>query len=116
LKKLENITFGTLLRRTASRFPARPAIWYSGSEISYAQLVGSVETCGAALCSQGVKRGDHVAIWADNTVESITAFYAVMTMGAVAVMPLLDMALAVYRGATFTDISVEAYRPLGGGT
>ena len=35
--------------------------------------------------------------------------------GAVAVMPLLDMALAVYRGATFADISVEAYQPLGGG-
>jgi nicotinate-nucleotide--dimethylbenzimidazole phosphoribosyltransferase len=35
--------------------------------------------------------------------------------GAVAAMPLLDMALAVYRGATFDDIAVEAYKPLGGG-
>jgi len=35
--------------------------------------------------------------------------------GAVAVMPLLDMALAVYRGATFEDIAVEAYQPFGGG-
>jgi nicotinate-nucleotide--dimethylbenzimidazole phosphoribosyltransferase len=34
--------------------------------------------------------------------------------GAVAVMPLIDMALAVYRGATFSDIAVEAYAPLGG--
>ncbi len=34
--------------------------------------------------------------------------------GAVAVMPLIDMALAVYRGATFDDIAVEAYKPLGG--
>ena len=33
--------------------------------------------------------------------------------GAVALMPLLDMALAVFRGmATFDDIHVEAYRPL----
>jgi nicotinate-nucleotide--dimethylbenzimidazole phosphoribosyltransferase len=35
--------------------------------------------------------------------------------GAVAAMPLIDMALAVYRGATFDDIKVEAYKPLGGG-
>jgi nicotinate-nucleotide--dimethylbenzimidazole phosphoribosyltransferase len=35
--------------------------------------------------------------------------------GAVAAMPLMDMALAVYRGATFEDIAVEAYKPLGGG-
>ena len=33
--------------------------------------------------------------------------------GAVAVMPLLDMALSVYRGmATFDEIEVEAYQPL----
>ena len=33
--------------------------------------------------------------------------------GAAAVMPLLDMGLAVYREmATFDDIAVEAYRPL----
>jgi nicotinate-nucleotide--dimethylbenzimidazole phosphoribosyltransferase len=36
--------------------------------------------------------------------------------GAVAAMPLIDMALAVYRGATFDDIRVEAYKPLGDGT
>ena len=35
--------------------------------------------------------------------------------GAVAAMPLIDMALAVYRGATFGDIAVDAYKPLGGG-
>jgi nicotinate-nucleotide--dimethylbenzimidazole phosphoribosyltransferase len=35
--------------------------------------------------------------------------------GAVAAMPLIDMALAVYRGATFDDIRVEAYKPLGDG-
>ena len=33
--------------------------------------------------------------------------------GAAAVMPLLDMALAVYREmATFDEIEVEAYQPL----
>lgn len=33
--------------------------------------------------------------------------------GAVAAMPLLDMAIAVYRGATFSDIAVEAYTEQG---
>lgn len=35
--------------------------------------------------------------------------------GAVAVMPLLDMAMAVYRDSyTFSECGIEAYRPLGG--
>ena len=35
--------------------------------------------------------------------------------GAVAVMPLLDMGLAVYREmASFDDVKIEAYQPLGG--
>ncbi len=32
--------------------------------------------------------------------------------GAVAVMPMLDMAMEVYHGDTFGDISIEAYQPL----
>ena len=31
--------------------------------------------------------------------------------GAVAVMPILDMAMAVYNGDTFADINMEAYTP-----
>ena len=33
--------------------------------------------------------------------------------GAVAAMPLLDMALAVYNGSTFTDYGMEPYTPQG---
>lgn len=34
--------------------------------------------------------------------------------GAVAAMPLLDMALAVYRGSTFADYGMQPYTPQGG--
>lgn len=34
--------------------------------------------------------------------------------GAVALLPLLDMALAVYRGTTFDDLEMEAYTPQDG--
>ncbi len=34
--------------------------------------------------------------------------------GAVAAMPLLDMALAVYRGSTFSDYGMQPYTPQGG--
>ena len=37
--------------------------------------------------------------------------------GAVAAMPLLDMALAVYReGYTFASAGLQPYQPLGGST
>ena len=31
--------------------------------------------------------------------------------GAVAVMPILDMAMTVYNGDTFDDLQIEAYTP-----
>lgn len=34
--------------------------------------------------------------------------------GAVAVMPILDMALAIYRGSTFSDYGMQPYTPQGG--
>lgn len=34
--------------------------------------------------------------------------------GAVAAMPLLDMALAIYRGSTFADYGMDPYQPQGG--
>ena len=34
--------------------------------------------------------------------------------GAVAVMPILDMALAIYHGSTFSDYGMQPYTPQGG--
>lgn len=86
MKDLEELTFWQLLRRTASRFSAREAVRFAGESITYEELIERVSRCGAALCARGIGRGDHVAIRSDNTPEALIAFYAVMSMGAVAVM------------------------------
>ena len=86
MRPLENLTFPELLRRTAARFPLRPAVWYGGETLTYAQLQEQVRAYGGALCAAGLAKGDHAALWADNSPESLIAFYAIMSMGAVAVM------------------------------
>ena len=83
---LEDLTFPQLLKRTAERFADRPAVWYRSETMTYAQLADGVEAYGAALAAAGIRRGDHVALWADNSPETLISFYAVMSMGAVAVM------------------------------
>ena len=84
---LEELTFPQLLMRTAKRFGQRPAVWYRSETMTYTRLAQRVEACGAALYAAGVRKGDHVAIWADNSPETLISFYAVMSLGAVAVIP-----------------------------
>ncbi|MBQ7737582.1 MAG: acyl--CoA ligase [Oscillospiraceae bacterium] len=91
---LENITIPQLLHRTVRQFPDREAIWDRGRTVSYAELESKVAGYGAALCAAGVNKGDHVAIWAENSPQTLYAFYAVMSMGAVAVMMNTSMMFA----------------------
>lgn len=83
---LEELTFPQLLMRTAKRCGQRPAVWYRSETMTYNRLARQVEAYGAALCAGGIRKGDHVAIWADNSPETLISFYAVMSVGAVAVM------------------------------
>ena len=57
----------------------------SGRRVTYSQLWQSVKQVAAALHASGVRRGDHVAVCMGNSIEWVSFFYAVATIGAVTV-------------------------------
>jgi fatty-acyl-CoA synthase len=53
-----------------------------GQPISYLQFEQLVQETAAWLTQQGVKRGDHVAVWLINRVEWLAIFFALARLGA----------------------------------
>lgn len=74
------------LRTSARRFPRRDALVFLGRHITYAQLHRMVERMAYALYQLGVRKGDRVAIMLPNCPQTVIAYYAALSIGAVAVL------------------------------
>jgi fatty-acyl-CoA synthase len=102
---VEGLTIGETLRRTAARyadrdafvFPRldsqeRPLVATSVAErrgclrVSYQQFNAAVDQVAKALLGLGIKKGDHVAIWATNWPKWILLQFATARVGAVMVL------------------------------
>ncbi len=81
---LEDLTVSQLLRRTAARFPHRPALEYRGRVWSYRELDGAVDETARRLLSWGVKRGHRVGLWCESEPNTILLLYALPRIGATA--------------------------------
>ena len=82
---LENLTVSQLLRRTAHRFPYRPAMEYAGRVWTYWELDEAVDRAARRLLAWGVRRGDRVGLWCETEPNTILLFYALPRIGATAV-------------------------------
>ncbi|MBF0482386.1 MAG: long-chain fatty acid--CoA ligase [Desulfovibrionaceae bacterium] len=80
------MTVPMLLERAAGEHPNHPAVEFFGASVSYRRLLGRVRAMASSLTALGVAPGEHVAVMLPNIPQAITAFYAVLTAGAVAVM------------------------------
>ncbi|RME74186.1 MAG: long-chain fatty acid--CoA ligase [Chloroflexi bacterium] len=79
-------TVPDLLRNSARRYPKQTATVFMGARMSYARLLGQVDRLAAGLYSLGIRKGDRVAIMMPNCPQTIIAYYAVLSLGAVTVM------------------------------
>lgn len=70
------------LTNAASRFPDRPAVRFRKTQLSYAELERLSNQVAHTLISQGIKRGDRVALYMDKSAASIVALYGVLKVGA----------------------------------
>ncbi len=75
-----------LLDNAAAKFPANTAIIFMGLNMPYARLKDSVDRFAAALHARGVKKGDRVAVMLPNCPQAVISYYAILRIGAVAVM------------------------------
>ncbi|MDN5363093.1 MAG: fatty-acyl-CoA synthase [Eubacteriales bacterium] len=84
---MEKITIGELLDRVAAAFPDRDALVYvdRGLRYSYREFNQIVRQAAKGFMKLGIKKGDHVAIWATNYPEWVITQFATGKIGAVLV-------------------------------
>ncbi len=71
------------LLQTAERIPDKVAVVCKGVHVSYGEMNAGSNALAHTLVRRGVKRGDRVLVFADNTVEAAIAFWAVLKANAV---------------------------------
>jgi len=81
------LTLGQLLDNMASAYPDHPALIYSDRDLryTYSELNQRVTKLAKGLHSLGVRRGDHIAIWATNVPDWLVFMFAAGRIGAVVV-------------------------------
>ncbi len=85
--KLIAKTFPDVLDRVCEEFPEQYAFRYTELDYirTYPQFRDDVDQFARTLIALGVKRGDHVAIWATNVPQWYITFWATTKIGAVLV-------------------------------
>ncbi len=84
---LIEMTFGDLLDAQAERFPDNECLVspHRGSRFTYAQFRDECNRVARGMLAMGIKKGDHVAIWATNYPEWVVTMFATAKIGAVMV-------------------------------
>jgi len=87
MEELLNITMGDLLDGMAEKYPDHPAVLYHFQNFrkTYKEFRDICDQVGRGLMAMGVKKGDHVAIWATNYPEWLITMWATAKIGAVLV-------------------------------
>ncbi len=80
------ITVPDFLHQAALRFPSQVATLFLGARLTYRGLQVQVDCLAGQLHKLGVRKGDRVAIMLPNCPQTIIAYYATLTLGAVAVL------------------------------
>jgi fatty-acyl-CoA synthase len=83
--KLSHTTIGALLERNAKEFKGYAAVVFCENNVrwTWEQLYEEVYKTAKGLIALGVRKGDHVAIWATNVPEWLLTELAVARIGAV---------------------------------
>lgn len=87
MKELMKITIGDLLDQMAEKYPDHDAVLYTDRPFrkTYSEFRDLCNVVAKGFMAMGVKKGDHVAIWATNYPEWLLAQFATAKIGAVLV-------------------------------
>ncbi|WP_263290302.1 AMP-binding protein [Sutcliffiella horikoshii] len=87
MAELVHKTIGNLLDETVSRYPDKEAVVYveTGLRYSYKEFQQICNQVAKGLMNLGIKKGDHIAVWASNKPEWLITQYASAKIGAVLV-------------------------------
>jgi fatty-acyl-CoA synthase len=79
-------TLGRCLYEITAKYADRPALIDNGTVLSWRQTEEQSALIAAVLWDRGIRPGSHVGIWSHSTALAALCFYAVVRVGAIAVM------------------------------
>jgi long-chain acyl-CoA synthetase len=82
----EEICLPDILNRTVGQFPETDALIFQGYKVKYRELKDMVDRFAACLADFGVTKGEAVAILLPNVIPCVVAYFAILKLGAIAVM------------------------------
>ena len=85
MENIENLTIGQMLEKSATASPEKVVIVDGDRRTTYADLNDTVDALAAGMVGLGLEKGDRVAIYMKNSLELVTAFYALQKIGVVVV-------------------------------
>lgn len=87
MEKLWSITVGEVLNNVAKQYPNDNAITYTDRDYkrTWKEFNDEVDVIAKSFLRLGVRKGDHVAIWATNIPEWLLTLFATVKIGAVLV-------------------------------
>ncbi|MCY7780204.1 AMP-binding protein [Bacillus haynesii] len=117
MAELLHLTIGKLLEKIAANEPDHEAVVYPdrGLRYTYWQFDQLCRKVAKGLMALGIDKGEHVAIWASNTPEWLTAQFATAKTGAVLVTvntnyQLSELEYVLKQSDATTLILMESYR------
>jgi long-chain acyl-CoA synthetase len=89
--KRQSLTLQNMIEERCQRFSHRTALSFTDEQpISYTDLKKQIDHLSSFLKNQGITHGDRVAILGENSPQWGIAYFAIVTMGAIAVPILPD--------------------------
>jgi fatty-acyl-CoA synthase len=87
MEQLWSITIGDLLDKMADDYPKQDAVLYTDRPFrkTYSEFRDLCNKVAKGFLAMGIKKGDHVAIWATNYPEWLLTMFATAKIGAVMV-------------------------------
>ena len=82
----EKVCIPHMLENSAQKYPDHTALIFQGYFISYRDLKDMVDRFATCLADFGVQKDDKVAILLPNCIHIVVAYFALLKLGAVAVM------------------------------
>ncbi len=84
---IEGLTIGQVLVRTARAFPDNDALVFPALDVrlTFEEFLAEVDRAARGLVALGIRRGEHVAIWATNVPQWVILQFATARIGAVLV-------------------------------
>ena len=114
---LIDLTFSQVLDRMVKEFPDQYAFRYTVLDYTrtYKEFRNDVDTFARSLIALGVKKGDHVAIWATNVPAWYITFWATVKIGAVLVTvntayKIHEIEYLLRQSDTHTLVMIDSYK------